>query len=353
MPDQKALDSTNRAIYKALKAAIISQSLTEKISETALMNDHRVSRNTARYLLNMLEKEGYLRRVRGKGSFPTIPTAHTGYSFNILHHENDFRDILRTGAGASYYGLLDGIISSEAVTRGSLRYLVLRERDSFDQIRENILALGPHSGLIITNPYSELDVIKICNLERIPFIAYVSEEADFNFINHNSRQTTFQAVTHLIQRGCHDLVFAGWNVSFPSSRLRWKSFSAACDKAGILPERRFQIPFNVDLQLDVEQLGAALRSCSEVPGIFISSNSFTSSVLETLKILNMPFPTRSAVIVFDDLPQYTTLQLSAVRTPLAAIGRTMVETLIEMFEFEFRNDVRITLPGEIVIRGSI
>ena len=88
--------------------------------------------------------------------------------------------------------------------------------------------------------------------------------------------------------------------------------------------------------------------------IFSASDSIASGVLRACHEAGVRVPEDVSVIGYDDMPFAATTvpPLTTVRQPVAMMGATAVETLIDIIEQPNSQARRIILPTEFVVRNS-
>jgi len=327
-----------------------------KLSESGLMEQFGVGRNTVLKALDMLEAEGLVRRVKGSGTFPVrdprVPLKHV----NIVFTDGMLGN-LRHGGMPSFllFSRLQGVFHYRQIGQCFVKIIFFRLEESLLVKTEKILSLGPRSGLVIPAYRGFEDIIEVCRAHHVPYITSSPSGMDFNAISTDYYGGSVKAVTHLVKHSDRkNILFVAASLESPWLRPRHDGYAAALKSCGIPLREELVLLVDPDDPSVGKQLASALRAHPEIDAIFATSGRFWPALSGVLRELEVKIPAERAVVVFDDPPELVRHDppISAVRTPLEQMGTVMVEKVAEMIDFGFRDDHRIKLDCELVIRGS-
>jgi len=159
------------------------------------------------------------------------------------------------------------------------------------------------------------------------------------------------AVEHLIALGHRDIgVITGPSIS-PISRDRLCGTIAAAERHG-LGDRLQLRTGDYSARSAFEQTGALLAR--NVTAIFCFSDEMAMGALSAIGAAGKSCPGDISVIGFDDLPlaQFFQPALTTIAQPKGSIGRHAVALLVDILRGVERPVDQVTLPHELVIRGS-
>ena len=105
------------------------------------------------------------------------------------------------------------------------------------------------------------------------------------------------------------------------------------------------------LRLDREQLENAILNTSVV---FAANGSCGLVAYETLKAMNLKMPDDKPLLVYDDFDDFDKIDptISAIRSNYEEIGKLLIQKSNEMINKGFRNDLRIQVNGQLMLRDT-
>ncbi|MBN1670519.1 MAG: GntR family transcriptional regulator [Kiritimatiellae bacterium] len=329
-----------------------------RLSEAAIMAEFGVGRNTAMRALDMLEAEGWVRRVHGSGTYP-VPGGvkprkgiHVVFTDGMLGH-------LRQGGMTAYllFSRLQGILAWPQAAQCLVKIVIVRLDESQAAKRETLLGLGPRSGLIFPVYEGFEDLIELCRRERMPYVAAAPPGCAVNSVGLDHYAGTAKVMEHLVnQARRRHVLFVTQSLDSPWLQPRYAAYRDVL-RANRLPLREelvLTMGGSGNTSAAAARVAAVLRAQPQIDAIFASSGRHFSSIAEAVRRLRLKVPERLALVVYDDPPELAEHRppVTAVRTPLEKMGEIMIEKVVEMIDFGFRDDLRIVLEGELVVRAS-
>jgi LacI family transcriptional regulator len=190
---------------------------------------------------------------------------------------------------------------------------------------------------------------------RIP-VVMLSERPHGDGLSHVTVDNSggMRAVTeHLLgEHGLRDLMFVGGLTTFDAQQ-RLAGFRAALRAAGLrVPRKPF--PSAVD-QAEAARLVDDLLARDAVPEAFVCyTDEVALNVIEALADRSIAVPGRVAVTGFDGILAGRIVRpaLTTVRQPMEAMGRAVVDILIDRVEDPAGEPAWRRLPVEVVLRES-
>ncbi|MFD0717584.1 GntR family transcriptional regulator [Paenibacillus sp. GCM10027626] len=357
---------TNRQIpkYMKLKKELLSWFEAGKLqygeqvpSENEIAEQFGVSRQTVRQTFGELEKEGWLERIQGKGTFARNPERREGEQAKTI-------GIITTYI--SDYIFPHIVRGAEAELRSKGYRLLLSSTDNNkDKEMESLqlMTSEPLSGLIIEPTKSA---------EGNPNLAYFLELQEkgipFLMINEKYRELEcaclkvddeaggYKAVQYLLEQG-HTRIAGFFKRDDLQGVNRLKGFLAAHKAAGInvspkqvvtyTTEEKNDLPYRKALQL--------LEEGEKRPTAFVCYNDeLAVQLMEAVAATGLQVPEDVSVIGFDDssLAIASGTKLTTLTHPKTVMGQAAASQLIAMIE-QGRMAQETIYEPELVVRDSV
>jgi len=346
-------------IYKTIFDELVGKIKNEdmrKLSVNTIADEYKVNRNTAVKVLNLLETKGWVEKIRWKGTFPVKKNKPCGYSFNVLYSFDYFYSQYLQASPHAHAMILKGMFGSEFVNQSTMKFIFIKNEDSFETKREKLTCHGPKNGLIILDPQPGFeDLVTIARQERIPYMTATSPDLEVNMVSHKNYEGTFKAVDYLIKvSNRKKILFLSSDKNNIWHKSRFKAYIDAHQANGLEIDPNLIVDLKLDNDNDIQRLVALLKAKNKIDGIFAASFVHGEKIYDMMKILGVRIPQEVALIVFHDTPLLgkASPTVTVVRPPLEKIGAIMIEKLVEMMDFGFRDDIRILLDDELIIRES-
>ncbi|WP_055586058.1 LacI family DNA-binding transcriptional regulator [Peterkaempfera griseoplana] len=162
------------------------------------------------------------------------------------------------------------------------------------------------------------------------------------------------AVDHLLSLGHRRIGMIAGPPALLCSRARLDGYRAALELAGIEVDEQLIRQGDFHHECGFSE-GARLLALDDPPtAIFASSDEMAVGVYEAARQHGLRIPDDLSVVGFDDLPQarWSPPPLTTVRQPLAEMGRTAADTLLQLVRGETPQTPRIELATQLVVRSS-
>jgi len=338
-------------IYQIIKEGIIlgKHKKGDKLpSERKLSLYFGVATLTLRRAIELLEKEGIVRKEWGKGIFINeIPEEKITKKYkigltiwqgeDISYHPvtlEILKGIYNGMNGKNSYDLEFIFITPEIIER--------KKYDIF--LKKDIVGLILSVGQIPDKDIKEIKKI-------MPYVVFTNRPSEENSVNFDFEKETYKVTEYLIKKGHRKIGFINGNDNRESLFLAKKAYIKALKDYGI--------PFNLEIYKTGEYIyKTGYDYGKEVikhrpTAVILGDNIITFGFLDALKEMGLKCPSDISIISFNDFPffEYTEPPLTTLKIPYCEIGGRCVEKLINILEG--RKEKKDFFEGEIVERESV
>jgi DNA-binding LacI/PurR family transcriptional regulator len=314
-------------IMQDIKASIVNGDLQpgERLKgEAEYIQTYSVSSITVRKAMDGLAQEGYLRRVKGKGSFVSDKW-QSGYSKRVavimpFIGQPDI-SLLKIQLGIQQYLnligyslIVDWYDSSNSTERAAVDKVI-------NQHVEGILyySMDPTVNRVLFNDLQKKNIPFVC-IDRYDIFRR------YNYVGADNYSGGALAARHLLDLGHKKLRYLSLNFSLSSERERYDGFCSVLHREGIDFGLNHVIQKN-----DFEQLAGEIRG-GQVTGVFCANDFSAMNLIEGLKKLDIRVPRDLSVIGFDKWAglDHTGLNLTTIRQDFYATGMAAAKLLFEL-----------------------
>lgn len=346
---------------KAAKYAIVKQSIKQQIENGTLAIDdklpteaeyaeiYQVSTITVRRALTELAKEGYIKRLKHKGTFVTSPicSAATSHLIALLLYSEDHND-------SSYIQIIRGAQNMAA----SFDYSLIVEWIDADASQEaaairKMLDLKVEGLLIYSfDPSKSMENYRYLEEKGIPFVLLDRYDPGFPcyFSGCNNYDGGSMAARLLLEHGHEKIRFAGYHFFLKSEQERYDGFCSMMRAAGIQVSRE-----NLIMDIDYDVLAAQIRA-REVTALFCCNDRLAVKTIRSLRERGLRVPEDISVIGFDDWKASPDVEreLTTIRQDFTEIGANTSYLLLSRLQGRFTgNPVKILSDVSLVVRTSV
>lgn len=333
-------------------------------TEAELSSRHGVSRITTRRALEELEREGYIYRVRGSGSF-VKPLSRVqqenraelpGKMVSMIMPSDDDIGTIGYVRGASDWLNAHGYYLSvhqshydsdkerdlvESLTRKGISAIILYPRHDHANYELLYRLSLSHYPIVTIDKY----------LESIPVGSIVSD-------NFNG---AYQAAARLIAWGHRKIAFlSGVSIESTSSvRDRYFGYCQALKDHGIPIDSsivRLNVkPYREEIGADrfYQELLRFYRS-EHITAVQVENDLMAANLLNQCADAGIRVPQELSIIGFDNNPltQHLVIPLTTVEQQFYEIGRTAAEVIVQWLEHGTPATERIYVPVHLIERGT-
>lgn len=326
-------------------------------SEHEIAGQFSMSRQTVRQALGQLEKEGWLYRLQGKGTFVARQDTRSLQQSNMIGmmttHISDyiFPHIVRGAEARLREGGYSMMLSSTDNDKN-------KERENLEMMLSQ-----PFKGLIIEPTKSaqgnpNLQLFLSLEIHRIPFIMINERYPELHCpcLKLDDEAGGFMAAEHLIQLG-HKEIAGFFKTDDLQGANRLKGFTRAFHKYRLplgqdtvthyTTEQKLTVPYEAALQMLQRQ---------ERPTAFVCYNDeLAVLLLEAARQTGLSVPEDLSIIGFDDstLATATEVKLTTLSHPKQEMGVRAADMLIDMIEKRTADAPKdVIYKPEIILRNS-
>jgi DNA-binding LacI/PurR family transcriptional regulator len=322
-------------------------------SEKVLARNHSISRWAVREALNVLEGEGLIERIPGRGTIVAGPRVDRRVQVKTLAVVVDVTVESRQNSYA--LELLQCLRSANLkLSRPfslSWHFHDFSEDENYlDHLPDDLVAVMPFSHKC----QSQLEQRRGDGPPRVICLAreLVNDAIPQVYVDH--KLGVKWATEYLLTLG-HQRILMVMPPSYPGghSDVRHKAFVKVMQEAGLAACS--VLTGHYPGQRDVHGLVAEkLASPSAPTAIFVAAGSLTGPTMYALMRMGKRIPEDLSVVAYDDLPELRafTPPLTAVRQPLGELADVLLRTLENYIETGRLMNVRTAIRPELVVRES-
>jgi DNA-binding LacI/PurR family transcriptional regulator len=220
----------------------------------------------------------------------------------------------------------------------------------------DVVTEARHSGLILVTSRLDAQEQEEFTQAGVPLVVIDPVNTPMRplpSIGVNNFHGGFLATNHLIELG-HTRIAIVEGIPSEVSNARLGGYHSALIAAGIEANPRYRANGNFRFE---EGRTAGLQLLSEEPrptAIFAANDLEALGVLDAARSLGIDVPRELSVVGFDDAIQAISAapRLTTVKQPLAEIGSTAVDVLLQLLSGRTLTTHRLELATELVVRES-
>ena len=352
-------------IYSALKDGIVKREFAPEYrlpSESELCRRFKVARNTVRQALSLLERQGLVDKVKGKGTFITkrgfrktgviglfIPDYRSASFFSALKAELE-----RCAKNLGYNIHLESI----ALQKG------IPDDDSMRKSARRLAAKRVEG--VIFRPLldknrtaTNKEILKVFQHAETPVVLIDSdatlrpERSECDLVAVDNVSAGRRIASHLLNTGRKRLAFlmSGIEINFNSN---WENrlFGIAGEVAVRGMDNGVQtLRFSPN---DLQSLRTLFRSQKRPDAITCGNDNEAHTLIKSLKSIGIRVPDDVAVTGFDDDPlaRSSIPPLTTIRQPVGLIAKTAFKTLLARIRYPQNDPREILLDAPLLVRKS-
>lgn len=318
--------------------------------EEKLANQLGVCRSTVRNAFNKLEAEGYLFRVKGKGTFATVPKKRTK---RIIVARDGIPHEIRP-----LHSMLAGIVSRSQESDVQVRIHTLDELKSMaSDLRNNEFFT---SGVIfLHNMGYDAELLDLLDRLHIPWLIQGSyHESTHNYLDLDNVSAMNQVVDHLLELG-HRRFAIITQPGVETSHQKQRTAAAIArirEKNSTFDESLlFEIPHRNVIE-SIPPICEKIMTLKTPPtAIVCVADTFAANAILWFNHHGVPVPERISVTGFDDIPDLHSVvrpYLTTVRLDYFELGERLADAVVDMMTDYPNEKIQINIELELIKRDS-
>ncbi|TDQ38720.1 DNA-binding LacI/PurR family transcriptional regulator [Aureibacillus halotolerans] len=350
-------------IMEELKKDIVTGKLTahqQLPTELELADTFSVSRITSKRALSELEREGFIYRRRGSGSF--VKPRRLGDNAKA---DKIVAFVLPFEKATGLMNYLQG--AAEVFNEHRYMFTICTTHEEIERERDWLVEL-PHQNVrgLLFYPISDkanMDVLYRLTTNQTPIVLLDKqyEGLPMTSVTSDNRDGGRKAVQHLITLGHSHIGYISTVPIETTSTVRDRYFGY-CDAlrhAGLEASLQFML-LNVNgtykLENRSEQLAEALidMMTAGMTAIVAENDLVAIQIIKLLSAKGYRVPEDLSIVGFDDteVARHTEPSLTTIAQDFLGIGRLAAKSLLEQAENQTVEAKKYSLPVELVIRES-
>ena len=329
-------------------------------TENELCETYRVSRGTVRQVMAELEKEGQVRRERGRGTFliraglekPVQSTSHPTISFIVPYVRDSFVSSILLGV--------------ESTARASGCAVVFNHVENDLDKQELALRLAFQQGVggIILYPVNSKDASPILSeliQQNFPLVLvdrYI-RGLFTDYVASDNFGGGLIATQHLLSLGHRRIAFLSWIEMATTMEHRRAGYRQALQEVGIALEQELEWEVRGYPEIDLAALEDKLAQPGRPTAIFAANDQLALAVQHAARSHKLSIPEDLALVGFDNLEiaAHVDIPITTVAQPAFEMGRMAGELLLSkirpvVLSAEVAHIQRRILPVQLVVRRS-
>jgi LacI family transcriptional regulator len=312
----------------------------------AIRDSHEISADTKLRVNELVEKLNY------------VPNP---YASSLRKHNSKTIGVVIPEVVDSFFAQAINGIESVAGDKG-YHVLIYLSHENFE--RERTILKDFESGRVdgvlmsVSRETTRGDHIKELMNKGVPLVFFdrVFEEIDTARITTNDLESAYLATTHLLSKGCRQVLFLSFSNSLSISNNRLMGYKRALMEQGMDVNEKNILSLNNDPKTDCLLLKKKLRSSKRADGILASVEKLAITCYQACADLHLSIPGDIQVISFSNLETAAFLDppLTTIAQPAFEIGKTAASILVKALgrkKTELQKD-ELVIPSKLVIRRS-
>lgn len=227
------------------------------------------------------------------------------------------------------------------------------DSEDIDRFADRILNNTFFDGVLVTTAISNDPLLPRLQATGFPFVVIgLPELSDANYIDVDNVRGAQMAVSHLLRLGRERIGLIAGPLSMFSARHRLQGYRQALERDGRAVDPNLIVEGNYTENTGYLAARTLLRH--NVDAIFACNDMMAIGAIRAINEQGLCVPEDVSVIGFDDAPTITPtpIALTTVRQPIALLGQTAIQALIDLLAGTLPIPHQVSLPVELIVRET-
>ena len=225
-----------------------------------------------------------------------------------------------------------------------------------------LIRSGAVQGVIVVGSFVHDPLLSRLLEEDCPFvlIGYPPDNPDiyttpFNTVSTNDKQSAYQAVRFLLERGHRRIGLVHAPLSYAANRKRYDGYIEAITEAGLRIDHTLIASTSYEVSETVSTVTALLTVAHPPTAVFCTDDYKATGVLRAALGLGMRVPEDLSVMGHNNyqISELTTPPLTTVTVPMFELGRSAGEILMRKITDPSTTIENLFFPNRLLIRDTV
>ena len=225
-----------------------------------------------------------------------------------------------------------------------------------------LIRSGAVQGVIVVGSFVHDPLLSRLLEEDCPFvlIGYPPDNPDiyttpFNTVSTNDKQSAYQAVRFLLERGHRRIGLVHAPLSYAANRKRYDGYIEAITEAGLRIDHTLIASTSYEVSETVSTVTALLTVAHPPTAVFCTDDYKATGVLRAARGLGMRVPEDLSVMGHNNyqISELTTPPLTTVTVPMFELGRSAGEILMRKITDPSTPIENLFFPNRLLIRDTV
>lgn len=261
-----------------------------------------------------------------------------------------------------FFVILQGITSTLAKQEYSTLLLTDLKQSMELEHCIKLIRSGAVQGVIVVGSFVHDPLLSRLLEEDCPFvlIGYPPDNPDiyttpFNTVSTNDKQSAYQAVRFLLERGHRRIGLVHAPLSYAANRKRYDGYIEAITEAGLRIDHTLIASTSYEVSETVSTVTALLTVAHPPTAVFCTDDYKATGVLRAALGLGMRVPEDLSVMGHNNyqISELTTPPLTTVTVPMFELGRSAGEILMRKITDPSTPIENLFFPNRLLIRDTV
>jgi DNA-binding LacI/PurR family transcriptional regulator len=311
----------------------------------ALNNSNLIKPDTRQKVLDAARTLGYRMNMTAR-NLKTNRAHVVGYSWHVADDPSRMNS------------LLDYFIYSVTSAAEANNYHILtftQPAQNADQVYEDLITTSRVDGFIISDvTYNDPRIERLSKMNA-PFVAFGGmylEDADFAYVDVDSRLGIQMVVSHLAEQGHERIGLLTWPPGLPFGDARESGYRDAMREAGLSVEDDWT-GYTPNILQPAASVTHQIMTSKHPPTAVICANDLMAFGAKSyFDQIGLRIPEDVAITGYDDDPTAEFLDITSVRQPIKVLAQTLFDILLGEINEQPAANRHVVFEPQLVIRRS-